>query len=202
MTFAERPKIVGLTGGIGAGKSTVARMLAERGAFVVCADEVAREVVAPGSPGLARLVDTLGSEVLADDGSLDRAALAGRVFDDEDQRAQLNAILHPLIAERTGELMTSAPEGAIRVHDVPLLTELGLADHYEHVIVVDCPDPIRLQRLVARGLTEADANARMAAQATRQQRLAIADTVIDNSGDLGKLSDQVDAVWLRLEAHA
>lgn len=190
--------IIGLTGGIGAGKSTVASMLADRGAFVVIADEVAREVVASGSPGLARLVDAFGVEVLAADGSLDRAELARRVFDDEDQRLRLNAILHPLIAERTGELMASAPAGAIRVHDVALLTELGLAGQYDHVIVVDCPDPIRLRRLVARGLTEAEARARIAAQATRQQRLAIADTVIDNSGDLETLRDQVDAVWSRL----
>ncbi|MDP3971555.1 MAG: dephospho-CoA kinase [Candidatus Nanopelagicales bacterium] len=194
--------IIGLTGGIGAGKSTVASMLVDRGAFVVSADDVAREVVAPGSPGLARLVDAFGVEVLAADGSLDRAELARRVFDDEDQRLRLNAILHPLIAERTGELMASGPAGSIRVHDVALLTELGLAGQYDHVIVVDCPDPIRLRRLVARGLTGAEAGARMAAQATRQQRLAIADTVIDNSRDLETLRDQVDVVWSQLVAPA
>lgn len=199
MGAEAKPKLVGLTGGIGSGKSTVARMLAERGAFVVDADDVARVVVAPGASGLAGIVAEFGPEVLAADGSLNRAALAGMVFADDDRRARLNAILHPLIARRTAELMASAPSDAVRVHDVPLLAELGLAANYDLVIVVDAPDEIRLARLRERGIEEGDARARMASQAGRDQRLAIADIVIDNSGDAEYLVGQVDRAWLAIE---
>lgn len=191
--------MVGLTGGIGSGKSTVARLLADRGAFVVDADEVAREVVGLGTPGLARVAAEFGRGVLATDGSLDRVALARTAFSDEAQRARLNAILHPLIARRTAELMASAPPNAVRVHDVPLLTELGLADQYDLVIVVDAPDDVRLARLRDRGVAEDDARARMAAQASPDQRRAIADIMIDNSGNLEYLESQVERAWRLIE---
>lgn len=195
---AQRRLIVGLTGGIGSGKTTVARLLQERGAFVVEADEVAREVVAPASVGLQRLVATFGAEILRPDGSLDRQRLAGIAFADPGSRAKLNAITHPLIAARTAELFAAAPPQTILVHDVALLVELGLAGGYDVVVVVDCPDEIRVQRLVARGLTEADARARIAAQSSREERLAAADIVIDNSGTEAALRRQVGEVWTEL----
>lgn len=189
---------VGLTGGIGSGKSTVARLLADRGAFVVDADAIAREVVSPGSDGLAALVDHFGVRILNADGSLNRQELAGIVFADPDERAQLDAITHPRIAGLTHERYKLAAPGQIIVHDVPLLVELGLASGYDHVVVVDCPDEIRVQRLVERGLTGADARSRIAAQATREQRLAVADTVLDNSTTADDLVVQVDALWEQL----
>lgn len=189
---------VGLTGGIGAGKTTVARMLAQRGAFVVEADEVAREVVAPGSVGLQRLAAAFGPEILRPDGSLDRRRLAAIAFADAESRARLNAITHPLIAARTAELFAAAPPGAILVHDVALLVELGLAGGYDVVVVVDCPDELRVRRLVGRGLTTADTRARIAAQASRAERLAAADIVVDNSGDEAALRARVGEVWEQL----
>ena len=189
---------VGLTGGIGSGKSTVARLLAEHGAFVVDADAIAREVVAPGADGLAALVDHFGVGILHADGSLNRQELAGIVFADPDERARLDAITHPRIAALTHLRYEQAAPGQVIVHDVPLLVELGLASGYDHVVVVDCPDEVRVQRLVHRGLTEQDARARIGAQATREQRLAVADTVLDNSTAPGELADQVDALWARL----
>ncbi len=193
---------VGLTGGIGSGKSTVARLFSEHGAFVIDADAVAREVVAPGSDGLAELVATFGPEILNPDGSLDRAALAGIVFADPSQRAKLDAVTHPRIAALTHERYQQARPGQIIVHDVPLLAELGLAPLYDHVVVVDCPDELRVARLVGRGLTEADARARIASQATRDSRIAVADTVLDNSTTQTALDAKVDALWERLTALA
>lgn len=195
---AQRRLIVGLTGGIGSGKTTVARLLARRGAFVVEADEVAREVVAPGSVGLQRLVAAFGAQILRSDGSLDRQRLAGIAFADPGCRARLNAITHPLIAARTAELFAAAPPQTILVHDVALLVELGLAGGYDVVVVVDCPDEVRVQRLVARGLTEADARARIAAQSSRDERLAAADIVIDNGGDEAALRARVATLWDQL----
>lgn len=179
----------------------MARMLADRGAYVVNADEVAREVVAPGSTGLSRLVAEFGSAILHPDGTLDRQRLAAVAFADQSKRAKLDAITHPLIRERTAQRFAAGPSapGAIQVHDIPLLAELGLASEYDVVIVVDCPDEIRLARLRERGLTEPDAQARMAAQATREQRLAVSDLVIDNSGDDEALRREVDKVWQRLK---
>lgn len=189
---------VGLTGGIGSGKSTVAQLLAARGAYVIDADAISREVVAPGTPGLAALADVFGSGIIQADGSLDRAGLAAVAFADAASRQRLDAITHPLIRERTLQLYAEAPDGAVIVHDVALLTELNMADAYDLVVVVDCPDDVRVRRLLGRGLTERDARARMAAQATREQRLAIADEVIDNSGSLAELEEQVDRVWDRV----
>ena len=192
---------VGLSGGIGSGKSQVARGLAERGAVVIDADVLAREVVTPGSPGLAAVVAEFGTDVLAPDGSLDRPGLGSVVFGDADRLAALNAIVHPLVAARTRELIAAAPADAIVVHDVPLLVENGLAGAYDVVVIVDATEETRLGRLTRdRGMSVADARARIAAQASREQRLAVADVVIDNNGPLDALDPQLDALWGRLES--
>lgn len=193
---------IGLTGGIGSGKSSVAALLGKRGAHVVDADAIAREVVSPGSFGLAELVEEFGAQIQRPDGSLDRAALAEIAFASPEAEAALNAITHPLITRRTGELMTGVPDGSLLVHDIPLLAELGLQGGYDLVVVVDCPDQIRVERLLERGLTAEDAQARMAAQATREKRLAIADVVVDNSGDWASLVEQVDALFNRIQSES
>jgi dephospho-CoA kinase len=190
---------VGLTGGVGSGKSTVAALLAEHGAVVIDADAIAREVVAPGTPGLAAVLARFGDAVTSPDGSLDRAALAGIVFNDEPARLDLNAIVHPLIGARTAELMAAAAPDAIVVHDIPLLVEGKLADGFDAVVVVEADQQTRLERLELRGLPEADARARMAAQATDEQRRAVADEVIRNDRDLDALRAEVDQLWRRLE---
>jgi dephospho-CoA kinase len=190
---------VGLTGGIGAGKSEVARLLAGHGAVVIDADELAREAVAPGTPGLAAVVAEFGPEVLAADGSLDRAALGEIVFSDPRRRAALEKIVHPYVGRRSSQLMAAAPADAVVVYDVPLLVENRLQDAYDVVVVVDAPDELRLRRLVElRGMPEADARERMAAQASRQARLAVADHVVANDGDFDALRAQVDRIWSRL----
>ncbi|GAB3981757.1 dephospho-CoA kinase [Actinoallomurus acanthiterrae] len=190
---------VGLTGGIGSGKSEVSRRLAERGAVIVDADAVAREVVEPGTPGLAEVVAEFGEGVLLAGGSLDREKLGSIVFADDARRARLNAIVHPRVGERMRELVEQAPPDAIVVYDVPLIAENGLAGMYDLVVVVDAPVEEQVRRLTGlRGMTEADARARIAAQATREQRLAIADRVIDNSGTLDGLAAQVDELWVEL----
>ncbi|WP_431982475.1 dephospho-CoA kinase [Streptomyces qinglanensis] len=190
---------VGLTGGIGSGKSEVARLFAECGAVVVDADRIAREVVEPGTPGLAALVDEFGAEVLTPDGRLDRPRLASLVFADPERRAALNAIVHPLVGERSAESERAAREAdpdAVVVHDVPLLVENGLAPLYDTVVVVDAATETRLDRLVRlRGTDEDEARARMAAQASREERLAVADIVIDNNGPLAELAPRVREVW-------
>jgi dephospho-CoA kinase len=194
---------VGLTGGIGSGKSEVSRRLAEHGAVLVDADAVAREVVEPGTPGLAEVVAEFGDGVLLPDGSLDRERLGSIVFADEDRRARLNAIVHPRVGERMREIVERAPEDAIVVHDVPLIAENGLAGMYDLVVVVDAPVEEQVRRLTERrGMTEADARARIAAQATRERRLEIADRVIDNSGGLDRLAEQVDGLWAELKRRA
>ncbi len=176
--------MVGLTGGIGAGKSTVTAVLAEAGAVVVDADRIAREVVEPGTPGLAMLVAEFGDDIVGPDGSLDRAVLAARAFVDADRTAALNAITHPLIGERTAELFASAGEDSIVVHDMPLLVESGLAPGYHLVIVVDTPAEVRLARLVEqRGMPEDDARARMSRQASDEERRVVADVLLNNSGE-------------------
>jgi dephospho-CoA kinase len=192
---------VGLTGGIGSGKSEVSRLLAELGAVVIDADAAAHEVVAIGTPGLAAVVETFGDGVLRPDGSLDRAGLGRLVFGDDDKRQQLNAIVHPLVGERMRELEASAAADAIVIYDIPLLTENSLASAYDVVVVVDAPIEVQLDRLVRlRGMAESDARARIAAQATREQRRAIADVVIDNSGTRDNLTRQVRALWDDLQA--
>lgn len=192
---------VGLTGGIGAGKSEVARLLASYGAVLVDSDRIAREVVAPGTPGLAAVVAEFGPEVLAPDGSLDRPRLGAIVFADEDRRRALNAIVHPLVGARSAELQRAAGPDDIVVHDVPLLTENGLAPYYDVVVVVDAAPDAQLDRLVRlRGMGEDEARSRMAAQARREERLAIADLVIHNDGTVEELREQVTAVWEQLRA--
>ena len=194
---------VGLTGGIGAGKSEVARLLTSYGAVLVDADLIAREVVEPGTAGLAAVVEEFGPGVLAPDGSLDRPRLGAIVFADEDRRKALGAIVHPLVGRRSAELQEAAAPDAVVVHDVPLLTENGLAPLYDLVIVVDADPATQLDRLVRlRGMAEDDARSRMAAQAGREQRLAIADIVIDNDGPLDTLEPQVRAAWQRLRERA
>ncbi|MFF8967960.1 dephospho-CoA kinase [Streptomyces sp. NPDC014995] len=194
---------VGLTGGIGAGKSEVSRLLVECGAVLIDADRIAREVVAPGTPGLAAIADAFGRDVLTEDGSLDRPALGSIVFADPEKLAVLNAIVHPLVGARSRELEAAAPEDAVVVHDVPLLTENGLAPLYDLVVVVDVPPETQLDRLLRlRGMTEEDARARMAAQATREQRRKIADIVIDNDVPLADLERRVKDVWAELARRA
>lgn len=187
---------IGLTGGIGSGKSEVSKRLAARGAVVIDADKIAREVVEPGTPGLARVVATFGEEVLHPDGSLNREKLGAIVFADPDRLAALNGIVHPLVGERVADLQSQADADAIVVYDVPLLAENRLAPMYDVVIVVDAADEVRIARLAEhRGMPEQDAKARIAAQATRQERLAVADIVIDNEGDLDDLEIRVSQVW-------
>lgn len=192
--------VVGLTGGIGSGKSTVAAMLAERGAVVVDADRLARDAVAVGTDGYRAVVEHFGPGVVADDGSLDRRALASVVFEDPDALAALNAIVHPpvraAIADRVADL---AGTDAVVVLEIPLLVESGRSYGASQVMVVDCPEDVAVRRLVeGRGMDEADARRRIAAQVSRAERLAAAGIVIDNAGSLGDLRRRVDAVWTEL----
>ncbi|MFE7751817.1 dephospho-CoA kinase [Streptomyces sp. NPDC057428] len=194
---------VGLTGGIGAGKSEVSRLLARSGAVVIDADRIAREVVEPGTPGLTAVVEAFGPEILKPDGSLDRSALGSIVFSDPARLATLNGIVHPLVGARSAELERAAADDAVVVHDVPLLTENGLAPLYDLVVVVDASPQTQLHRLVTlRNMTESDARARMTAQATREERLAVADLVVDNDGPLEELEPQVRALWSQLTERA
>ncbi|GAB3445790.1 dephospho-CoA kinase [Phycicoccus ginsengisoli] len=187
---------VGLTGGIGSGKSTVAQRLSELGATVIDADVLAREVVAPGSEGLALVVGRFGDRVLAADGGLDRAALGAVVFADPGARRDLEGITHPLIARRTGELLAAAPADAVVVHDVPLLVEKHMGPGYHLVVVVDADEEVRFDRLVsARGMDVEDARRRIAAQASGAERHAAADVWLDNGGSEAQLEGAVDRLW-------
>lgn len=199
--------LVGLTGGIGSGKSTVAGLLADRGAVVIDADRIAREIVEPGQPALAEIVEAFGDEFVDGDGALRRAALAERVFGDEDARARLNAITHPRIADRIHrrvEALAARDEPPpVVVVDHPLLVETGQADRFPTVVVVTAPEETRVQRLVRhRGMDEGDVRARLRSQATDQTRRDAADVVLDNSGDPGRLEAQVDELWRRLTRDA
>lgn len=194
---------VGLTGGIGSGKSEVTRRLASYGAVVVDADQLAREVVAPGTEGLTEVVAAFGSAVLRDDGSLDRERLGEIVFADPDRRERLNAIVHPRVAQRAGELQDAAGDDAIVVYDVPLLVENDLAGGYDVVVVVDAPVEAQRDRLVRlRGMPGQQAQARIDAQASREQRRAAADVVIDNACGIDDLDAQVRKLWDDLCARA
>jgi dephospho-CoA kinase len=186
---------IGLTGGIGSGKSSVSRLLGEHGAVIVDADAIAREVVAPGTQGLAAIVEAFGAAVLAADGSLDRPRLAAVVFADPEARGTLDGIVHPLVRARARELEAAAPPGAVVVHDVPLLAETGQGSAYDVVVVVEADPDMRVARLVERGLTAEDARARIAVQATDEERRAIADVVLDNSGTPEELAQQVERFW-------
>ncbi|SBS73979.1 dephospho-CoA kinase [uncultured Microbacterium sp.] len=194
--------LVALTGGIASGKSTIARRLAEHGAVIVDADQIVREVQAPGSPVLDAIADEFGAAVIRPDGSLDRAALGARVFGDTAALARLNAIVHPAVrrdsARRFADALASDP-GAVVVYDVPLLVEARVDDPWELIVVAHAPADLRRRRLVElRGLTEADAAARIAAQVDDDARLAVADVVIDTSGTLEDTLAQTDALWERL----
>ena len=187
---------VGLTGGIGAGKSVVARRLAQRGAVVIDADRLAREVVAPGTEGLREVVATFGEELLGADGSLDRAALGALVFSDESARRRLEGIVHPRVRARTEELTAAAPPDAVVVNDVPLLVEAGLAPTYHLVVVVEAAATTRVARLVRdRGMSEEEAYARINAQTTDERRRAAADVVLTNDAALDDLHARVDRLW-------
>ena len=186
---------IGLTGGVGSGKSTVAELLRERGAVVIDSDVLAREVVEPGTPGLAAVVEAFGDGVLAADGSLDRAELGRRVFVDEGFRRRLQDILHPLIRARSAEIAAEAPAGALVVHDIPLLVETGQADRFETVLVVDVPVETQVERMVRdRGWSREEAEARVRAQAGRDERLAVATHVLDNTGTRDDLRERVTEV--------
>lgn len=190
---------MGLTGGVASGKSTVAAILAELGAVVIDADQLAREVVAPGTDGLARVVAEFGPQVLTETGELDRAALGAIVFADEAARRRLEAIIHPLVHARGRELEAAAPPDALVVHDIPLLAESGRAESFDAVIVVDAPHEVQVDRMTSqRGWTPDDAQARIAAQATREQRLGVATHVIENTGTLEDLRDRVTEVFEEL----
>jgi dephospho-CoA kinase len=193
--------LVGLTGGIGAGKSTVSELLAARGAVIVDADEVARAVVEPGQPALKQLVERFGAGILDADGRLDRPAVAKLAFADDESRRDLEAITHPAINEEFSRRIAEAPIDAIVVLDVPLLAESDQARKrpYQTVIVVEAPREVRLARLEARGVDRADAEARMAAQAADEERRKIATHVVDNSDAPAALERQIEDLWADLE---
>ena len=192
---------VGLTGGIGSGKSEVSRRLAAYGAVVIDADALAREVVAPGTDGLAAVVAAFGDQVVGPDGRLDRVALGRRVFDDAEARRRLEAIIHPRVRARAAEIEASAAEDAVVVHDIPLLVESGQAGDFDVVVVVDAPRQVQVSRLMeGRGMSRDEALGRISAQASRADRLKAADVVIHNAGSLGELSDQVERLWRSLLA--
>lgn len=196
---------IAVTGGIGSGKSAVASRLAAHGAVVIDADRIARDVVEPGTPGLAAVAAAFGSAVLTGTGALDRAAMAAIVFSDPARRRELEAIVHPLVARRSADLIAAAPVDAVVVYDVPLLAESAGGDRdrtgeFDVVVTVEAPLDERVSRLVGRGLTTEDARARIAAQADDARRRAIADRVVVNDGDLAALDAAVDALWAELTA--
>ncbi|TCC66309.1 dephospho-CoA kinase [Kribbella pittospori] len=194
---------VGLTGGIGAGKSAVSARLAERGAVVIDSDVLAREVVAKGTEGLAEVVTEFGPGVLTAEGDLDRPALGQIVFGDAAARRKLEAIVHPRVRARAAEIEAGAPAEAIVVHDIPLLVETGQADRFDVVVIVDVPVDVQLERLTAqRGMPDTEAKQRIASQASREDRLAVAGLVVDNSGSLDDLDRRVDEVWTELVRRA
>jgi dephospho-CoA kinase len=190
---------VGLTGGIASGKSTVSAILRELGAVVIDADELAREVVEKGTPGLAAVVEEFGTDLLTPEGDLDRAAMGALVFADESARRRLEAIVHPLVFERIVDLEAHAPDGAVVVHDIPLLAESGRSDTFDAVIVVDAPPELQVERMLRdRGWTEAEARARIAAQASPEDRRAVATYVIENTGTLEDLHREVETIYAQL----
>lgn len=190
---------VGLTGGVASGKSTVAAMLRELGAVVIDADRLARDAVAKGTPGLAEVVEAFGTEVLTEDGELDRPAMAARVFGDEEARRRLEAIIHPRVHAESRRLEAEAPEGAVVVHDIPLLAETGRAEGFDAVVVVDADPETQVQRMRQdRGWSEADARGRMRVQAPREQRRALATHLVHNDGTREDLRRQVEEIYRAL----
>ena len=191
--------IIGLTGGIGAGKSTVARMLADRGAAVIDADQISRDLVAPGGEALAELVTEFGPRILQADGSLSRGELASLAFSDPRATERLNAIMHPLIRVEAARQLAAGSAAPAVVYDMPLLVETGQADLVDLVVVVDVPEDMQVDRAVRmRGLDAADVRRRMEVQTSREERLAAADLVIDNAGSMEETQAQVDVLWARL----
>lgn len=187
---------IGLTGGIGAGKSALSATFAKSGAVIVDGDVIAREVVQPGTEGLAALVDAFGEDILLADGSLDRPALAAKAFGDDEARKTLNGIVHPLVGKRRAEIIASVPDDSVVVEDIPLLVESGMAPLFPLVVIVFADVEVRLRRLVdQRGMPESDARARIAAQATDEQRRAVADVWVDNSGSPDELVRRAHEVW-------
>ena len=186
---------IGLTGGIGAGKSTVSAAFNGCGGIIVDGDVIAREVVEPGTEGLAALVDAFGADILLPGGALNRPALAAKAFVDDEQRKKLNGIVHPLVARRREEIIAAVSDDAVVVEDIPQLVETGLAPMFPLVVVVHADEETRVKRLINRGMDEADARARIAAQATEEQRRAIADVLLDNSGSQGELVERARDVW-------
>jgi dephospho-CoA kinase len=192
---------LGLAGGIGSGKSTVSARLAEHGAVVIDYDRLAREAVEPGTPGLAAIAERFGDQVIAEDGTLDRDALGAVVFGDSTARADLEAITHPAIFKLATELEATVADDGVVVHDLPLLVEAGMATLFDLVVVVDVPEYVQVERLVTlRGMTEAEVRARLAAQASRKERAAVADVVLDNTGTIEDLEARVDELWTRIQS--
>lgn len=187
---------IGLTGGIGAGKSALSKTFSECGGIIVDGDVIAREVVEPGTEGLASLVDAFGEDILRPDGALDRPALAAKAFRDDEARKKLNGIVHPLVGKRRSEIIAAVAEDAVVVEDIPLLVESGMAPLFPLVVIVHADVELRVRRLVEqRGMAEEDARARIAAQATDEQRRAVADVWLDNSGEPGDLAERAHDVW-------
>lgn len=190
---------VGLTGGIASGKSTVSAILRELGAVIIDADALAREVVAKGTLGLARVIEEFGEHLLLPDGELDRPAMGSLVFEDPGARSRLEAIVHPLVFERIVDLEANAQDGSVVVHDIPLLAESGRAETFDHVVVVDAPVELQIERMLRdRGWTRAEAEARIAAQVTREKRREIATHLIENAGSLQELRSRVERVYADL----
>jgi dephospho-CoA kinase len=192
-------KLIGLTGGIGSGKSTIARRLEKLGARVIDADVVSREVVEPGQPALASIVAIFGADVLNADGTLNRARLGDIVFTNKEAREKLNNIVHPAVRERSLKLFAEAENHEVVIYDVPLLVESENSYSFEHIIVASAPEEIRIERLMEhRGMTESEARARIESQASEEARLTLADTVIDTSGSLEDTYSQVDRFWAEI----
>lgn len=190
---------VGLTGGIASGKSAVSQRLAEHGAIIIDADQLAREVVEVGTEGLAEVVAEFGQDVVGEDSSLDRTALGHVIFDDEEARGRLNAIIHPRVREAAARLRDAAPDGSVVVEDIPLLVETGQQDRFDVLVVVEAPEEERLRRMVEdRGMDRSEAESRMSAQTTDRERATAADVVLDNSGTLEELHAQTDRLWTKL----
>ncbi|WP_314422547.1 dephospho-CoA kinase [uncultured Microbacterium sp.] len=196
--------LIALTGGIASGKSTIARRLAERGAIIVDADQIVRDVQAPGSPVLSAIAETFGQEMIAEDGSLDRAALGAVVFADKERLGQLNAIVHPAVrveSQRRFDEAVRADPRSVVVYDVPLLVEARVDDPWDSIVVAHAPADVRRRRLIdLRGMSEAEAAGRIDAQVSDDRRLAIADVVIDTSGSLAQTIEQTDELWERISA--
>ena len=186
---------IGLTGGIGSGKSTAARMFADLGATVIDADAIAREVLGPGQLGHESIVNKFGDDILDSSGNIDRSILAAKVFENSAELKELEDIVHPAVASKVLEIRESLPAGITVIYDTPLLVEKKLQDQFDQVVIVLAPEPLRTQRLIDRGLAERDISARMSKQASDDQRRAVANFVIDNSGSLAQLRAQVQNVW-------